>query len=152
MLTAASQASVILPGQSQAQTRYQQGVQMDVDHEFAAGVESTAHGALVVIVVGSIDIASAAQFKELLLETVEQRAPRIVIDLTHVASIDSTGLGVLVSAAKKAAPGSLALICADEAILNVFRLVGLDRIVAVHGSHRAALGPPAEISEEADDE
>jgi len=125
---------------------------MDGDHVFAAGVETTAHGAVVVVVAGSIDIASAAQFKELLLETVEQRAPRVVIDLTQVASIDSTGLGVLVSAAKKAAPGSLALVCADEAILNVFGLVGFNRIFAIYGSRRAALGPtPVEILEETDD-
>ena len=126
---------------------------MEGDHEFAAEVETTAQDALLAIVAGSIDIASAAQFKELLLGAVERQTERTIVDLTQVGSIDSTGLGVLVSAAKRAAPGSLALVCTDAAMLNVFRLVGLDRIFAIYGSRRAALGPaPVEVSEEADDE
>lgn len=126
---------------------------MNGDREFAAEVGGTAQGAPVVVVRGSIDIASSAQFKELLLATVERQTARIIVDLTQVCSIDSTGLGVLVSAAKKAAPDSLALVCADEAILNVFGLVGLDRIFAIYPSRRAALGPaPVEISEAADDD
>ena len=126
---------------------------MDGVHEFAAEFETTAQGTLMLVVNGSIDIASSAQFKELLLSTVARQAPRTVIDLTQVGSIDSTGLGVLVSAAKRSAPGSLVLVCANEAILNVFGLVGLNRVFAIYGSRRAALGPtPVEIIEEADDE
>ena len=126
---------------------------MDSDHGFAAEVETSAQGALVLVVHGSIDVASAAQFKELLLEIVARQAARTVVDLTQVASIDSTGLGVLVSAAKKALPGSLVLVCAEEAILNVFGLVGLNRIFAIYGSRRSALGPaPVETIDEADDE
>ena len=87
------------------------------------------------IVAGSIDIASAAQFKELLLGAVERQTERTIVDLTQVGSIDSTGLGVLVSAAKRAAPGSLALVCTDAAMLNVF-LLSRPRIASLPSTAR----------------
>jgi anti-sigma B factor antagonist len=122
-------------------------------NRFATDVQTTAQGDVVVAVHGTIDIASASLLKELLLTTIKRSATRTFIDLSDVSSIDSTGLGVLVSGAKKASPSSLALICNNEKILNVFTLLGLNRIFAIYGSRRAALGPPlCEIVEEADDE
>ena len=111
------------------------------DDDFHAWVEEVPHECLVVFVRGRIDVVSASQLKELLLATVERRAPRTIIDLTQVSSIDSTGLGVLVSAAKRGVLGSLALVCVDETMRNVFDLVGLDRLFTIYTSRRAALAP-----------
>ena len=116
---------------------------METNDGFQARIETAPQDALVLVVRGPIGTASAPQFKELLLAAVERRAPRTIVDLTQVGSIDSTGLGVLVSAAKRATLGSLALVCADEAMRNVFALVGLDRLFAVYASRQAALGPAA---------
>jgi len=46
---------------------------------------------------------------------------------------------VLVSGAKRAGASSLAIVCCDQAMSNVFALVGLDRIFSVFGSRAAAL-------------
>ena len=112
---------------------------MNGGQTFEAEVLASAEGATVLVARGSLDIGSCGQLKELLLASVADHAARVVVDLTQVSSIDSTGLGVLACAAARATPGALALVCADKAILNVLALVGLDRLFAVYGSRQAAL-------------
>jgi anti-anti-sigma factor len=48
----------------------------------------------------------------------------VIVDLTKMTSLDSSGLGVLVGGAKRAAKGSLCLVCPDEAITAIFAMVG----------------------------
>jgi anti-anti-sigma regulatory factor len=48
-------------------------------------------------------------------------------------------LGVLVSAARRAGTSSLAIVCSDRAMTNIFALVGVDRIFRVFDSRAAAL-------------
>ena len=67
---------------------------MQTDTAFHTWVEASPQDALVLVASGPVDTVSAAQFKGLLLATVERRAPRTIIDLTQMSSIDSTGLGV----------------------------------------------------------
>ena len=50
---------------------------------FEARLEETPQDALVLVARGPIDTASAPQFKELLLATVERRAPRTIVDLSR---------------------------------------------------------------------
>ena len=57
--------------------------------------------------------------------------------------LDSTGLGVLVSGAKRAPRGSLAIVCDDESMTRVFAIVGLDRIFSMFASRAAALAKPS---------
>lgn len=65
-------------------------------------VESVVRGAMVVVgVSGGIDVHTAAFLREE-LATVLDADPDLVVDLTGVTFMDSTGLGVLVSASKKA--------------------------------------------------
>ena len=58
----------------------------------------------VVDVEGEVDIYSAPQFKEVLLQGIEEGASRIIVDLAKVTFIDSTALGVLVFGGQARAP------------------------------------------------
>jgi len=60
----------------------------------------------------------------------------VMVDLAEVEFIDSTGLGALVGGRRRALAlnGSFALVCADDHLLQVFRVTGLDKVLAIAGS------------------
>jgi len=55
--------------------------------------------------------------------------------------MDSTGLGVLVGGLKRVRTheGSLELVCTQERLLKIFRITGLAKVFAIHGSQADAL-------------
>ena len=65
----------------------------------------------------------------------------LVIDLEKVEFMDSTGLGVLVGGLKRVRTheGSLELVCTQERLLKIFRITGLSKVFAIHGSQSEAL-------------
>jgi anti-sigma B factor antagonist len=64
----------------------------------------------------------------------------IIVDLTHVEFLDSTGLGVLVGGMRRlrSVGGDFALVCDQEKLLKIFRITGLDRVFTLHSSVEAA--------------
>src|SRR5689334_14487449 len=89
---------------------------------------------------GEIDVYTAPQLRERLIALVENGARQVVVDLTRVEFLDSTGLGVLVGALKRlrAVHGDLSLVCAQERLLKIFRITGLDRVFTIHDSVETA--------------
>jgi anti-sigma B factor antagonist len=67
----------------------------------------------------------------------------LIIDLTDVGFIDSTGLGVLVTALKHAreAGGTLDVVASTPRVLKVFALTGLDVVIPMHATLDEALSP-----------
>ena len=88
----------------------------------------------VVAVRGEVDVYSAPALKESLTELLRSGVRTVVVDLTEVAFLDSTGLGALVEARAAAteAGGSLPLVCSQERILKLFTITGLDGVFAIH--------------------
>jgi anti-sigma B factor antagonist len=95
----------------------------------------------VVTVAGEIDVYTAPQLREQLIELANGGATKLVLDLEAVEMLDSTGLGVLLGASKRARErgGSLRLVCSGERILRVIRITGLIKVLPVHPSVRAAV-------------
>jgi anti-sigma B factor antagonist len=94
----------------------------------------------VVEVGGEVDVYTAPRLRERLVELVEAGARSVIVDLSRVEFLDSTGLGVLVGALKRlrAAGGSLALVCGHERLLKIFRITALDRVFALYDTVEAA--------------
>lgn len=65
----------------------------------------------------------------------------LVIDLTGVSFVDSTGLGVLVTALKRTreAGGTLDVVVATPRVLKVLALTGLDVVIPLHSTLDEAL-------------
>ena len=103
-------------------------------------MEQEDHGEHVTVLAlhGDVDIYAAPAFKEQLLQVIDDGWQHIVVDLTGAPFIDSTGLGVLVSGAKKARRHCLAIVCQDETTLSLFEIVGFDRLFAVYRSRQDA--------------
>jgi anti-sigma B factor antagonist len=96
----------------------------------------------VVTVTGEIDVYTAPKLRDLITDLVGQGRYHLVIDMTGVEFLDSTGLGVLVGGLKKvrANQGSLQLVCNRERLLKIFRITGLAKVFRIHASTDEALG------------
>jgi anti-anti-sigma factor len=84
---------------------------------------------LVLHVSGELDHASAGALDDELRRAIgEREALAVVLDLGEVTIIDSTGLRVLVLAAKQSALNGtrLKIVRVTERVRNVFELTGLD--------------------------
>src|SRR5437868_13973060 len=103
----------------------------------------TVAGHKVLEVGGEIDVYTAPQLREHLIALVEGGDRQVVVDLSRVEFLDSTGLGVLVGALKRlrGVNGELSLVCAQERLLKIFRITGLDRVFTIHDSVSTATSP-----------
>ena len=90
---------------------------------------------------GEVDLYTAPEFKERMVQLIEEGKKQIVVDLSKATFIDSTTLGVLVGGVKRLRPagGSLALVCTDQNITKIFEITGLDRVFPIHDSRDEAL-------------
>jgi anti-sigma B factor antagonist len=87
-----------------------------------------------------IDASVAVEFKNKLLEFVNNGETRFVLNLEHVEFIDSSGLGALVSVFKGAGPGGEIKLCAvRESVRSILELTRLDRVFAIHTSEEGAV-------------
>jgi anti-anti-sigma factor len=86
---------------------------------------------------GEVDLATSPQLHAKLVDLVEVgEAGSVVVDLTPVAFMDSTGLGVLLAAHKRARAngGRVLLVCPEGPVLRVVRLTGMDKVLSIHSS------------------
>ena len=83
----------------------------------------------VVAVGGEVDLETASQLSEHALVALREVSPHIALDLTDVTFMDSTGLKVLLSVARRseAAQGSFAVVGASRTVLRLLTLTGLDQ-------------------------
>lgn len=91
-----------------------------------------------------IDAASAIQFKDSMRKATDKGAAHIVLDLSEVKFVDSSGLGAIVAAMKhlgEARRLDLAGLTTD--VDKVFRLTRMDSIFVIHASAAQAVSPRA---------
>ena len=93
-------------------------------------------GWTVLAVQGEVDILTAPSLRERIEDASSSETPMLLIDLTSVSFLDSSGLGVLVSALKrvKERGGRLALAASTRPVLHVLSLTGLDKVFEIHPS------------------
>ena len=90
----------------------------------------------IVHVNGEVDLANAPELDLVLAETVATKPVAIVVDLSTVTFMDSTGLGVLVRTFKRCQESGirLDLIVTNERVLKVLAITGLDTVLPIHSS------------------
>jgi anti-sigma B factor antagonist len=94
----------------------------------------------VVAAVGEVDVFTAPSLDEALSAAIGGGSSRLIVDLSGVDFLDSTGLSVLVKALKRIreADGSLDVIVSAERVAKVFRLTGLDKVIPLHATVQEA--------------
>lgn len=81
----------------------------------------------VVCVGGEIDVYTSPTLRDRLTSALDRGVTNLVIDLSGVQFLDSTGLGVLVGAMRRieSVRGKLIVVCDRPHILKVFETTGL---------------------------
>jgi len=82
---------------------------------------------------GEVDVYTAPRVKEQLVSLIQGGCRNVIVDLDNVGFIDSSGLGVLVSALRRARErdGAVRIVCTRENILKIFRITGLDKVFPI---------------------
>lgn len=90
---------------------------------------------------GQLVVANRQEFKQLVLDEVEQGARRVLIDFTNTGYIDSSGLGALVSLGKRIREqgGELRLSGLNEDLRTLFELTRLDTLFRLYDVRSSAL-------------
>ena len=90
-----------------------------------------------------IDAAGAIQFKDSFRDVIADSNGRIVLDLSNVDFLDSSGLGAVVAAMKLLGPDrSLELAGLSPTVEKVFRLTRMDSVFRIHSSAKEAETDP----------
>jgi len=92
-------------------------------------------------VTGEIDIYTAPLFKQAVVNLVSEGNQNVIIDLSGVTFMDSSGFGTLLGATKRLRPtgGGLHLASPNSTIQRMLRLTRLDSIMQIHDSVDAAV-------------
>ncbi|MBW3592176.1 MAG: STAS domain-containing protein [Actinobacteria bacterium] len=108
---------------------------------FDINTEELGNDAYVISLAGEVDLYTAPEFKEQLLEIVGKGGKEVVVDLSNTTFIDSTTLGVLVGGVKRLRPngGQLTLVCSDRNITKIFEITGLDKVFPIYASRAEAV-------------
>jgi anti-sigma B factor antagonist len=80
-----------------------------------------------------IDAASAITFKERMRELIQTPLPRVLLDMSRVNFLDSSGLGAIVSVMKLMGEGrNLELASLTPTVDKVFRLTRMNTFLTIH--------------------
>ena len=85
---------------------------------------------------GSLDLATAPTVRAALTDAADKGGHHLIVDLSQLEFLDSTGLSVLIGAHRRAAErgGSLRLIVQDGPISRLLNITGLVAVFAVYHS------------------
>ncbi len=98
-------------------------------------------GYQVVSPVGELDIYTVPLFRKVVLRLEGDRRHDLILDLSRVTFIDSSGMGSLIEIFQKvqSAGGDIAYVVANPRILKVFKLVDLDEVFRIYPNLGRAL-------------
>ena len=98
---------------------------------------------LIVRLEGEIDEAEAKILRSRIdVEYDEVKAKNLVLDMTKVSFMDSTGIGMIIGRYKRVAAlgGEVKVFGANRVIKRIIELSGLGRIVKICGNEKSAIG------------
>ena len=108
---------------------------------FDVQTEKVDDSTYVIVLAGEVDLYTAPEFKQQLLDVIAKEGKHIIVDFTNTTFIDSTTLGVLVGGVKRLREqnGQLSLVCSDRNITKIFEITGLDRVFMIYATRIEAV-------------
>ena len=97
--------------------------------------------AVVLALSGKLDATTAKAFENKIFSVIDSGAQRLVIDLSQLDYVSSSGLRVFLLAAKRLQPtnGKVSLCGLQDHIRQVFDLAGFSSILSIYGSRDEAI-------------
>ncbi len=104
-------------------------------------VRTTDDGTQVFELEGSLDIATSPAVRAALVDAAERGKHELIVDLTRVDFLDSTGLGALIGSQRRAKEngGQVKLVTGEGQILRLLRITGLLSVFGVYHSFADAV-------------
>ncbi len=104
-------------------------------------VEAARTGATIVRLDGRLDLVTAGEAKQRMVDAVEGGQKRLVVDMGNVDFVDSSGLGAIVGVLKAArqAGGDLRIACPTSQFRSILELTMLDRVLRPYETVEEAL-------------
>lgn len=97
---------------------------------------------------GELDLRNVPEVRRAIRELIDEGSVNIIINLSNLDFIDSSGLGVLVGglARVREKQGVIKLACNNRRILRVFDMTRLTQLFEIYDTEEAALNdmPPAQ--------
>jgi anti-sigma B factor antagonist len=89
--------------------------------------------ARVVTLQGEVDLRSSPKLRDDLLQMIEEKPQRLILDLTNVGYMDSSGVGTLVEIKRRIEQqrGKLVLVGPQARVRSVFEITRLDRFFTI---------------------
>ena len=99
---------------------------------FKVGVSQAMRGRFLVRVAGELDMTTAGQVREKILELLDGNASRIALDCADMSFIDSAGIGMLVGAEKRARQQACEFVVCrpTAAVMRALEQTGVARLLA----------------------
>jgi anti-anti-sigma factor len=98
-------------------------------------------GSVILALSGRLDATTAKTFEEKVLGVIDSGAQRLVVDLSLLEYVSSSGLRVFLLAAKRlqGTQGKIVLCALKDHIRHVFDLAGFSSILSIYGSRDEAI-------------
>lgn len=89
---------------------------------------------------GEVDLHRAGEIREVLAPLLAEKVPRLLIDMTKVSYIDSSGLALLIETLQSvlAYKGTFGLFGLGESIRTIFHVACLDQVFKIYPDEAAA--------------
>lgn len=83
---------------------------------------------------GDVDYFSASELKNAIFKLINEKAPSIILDLEEVEYMDSSGIGLIVTAHKvmNNYNGMIGLLYVQDDIMSLLKLATVDRILKIY--------------------
>lgn len=109
----------------------------------------TVDGVQVFELTGSLDIATSPAVRATLTDASERGDHKLIVDLHKVDFLDSTGLGALIGAQRRAREfeGEVRLVAKEGQILRLLRITGLLKVFAVYATLEDAVKNGARVGD-----
>ncbi|MFF3757713.1 STAS domain-containing protein [Streptomyces sp. NPDC002185] len=109
--------------------------------KLTVAVTTGSDGILVVSPAGEVDHATGPLLAEALASACEGVCPRVVVDLSRVTFMDSSGINILITSHHilTAAQGWIRLAAPTEAVMRAILIVGIDAFIDCHPTLPRAL-------------
>ena len=92
----------------------------------------------IMILHGDMDYFSVSELKNALFKLIHEKTKSIILDLSNVEYIDSSGIGLLVNAHKVMGnyKGRIGLVNIPNDILHLLRMSTIDSIISIYKSEK----------------
>lgn len=90
--------------------------------------------------VSRLDASEAVEFKDHLIQQIATGKIRLLLNLSEVTFIDSSGLGAIISALRRVGvKGDVKLCCVPDQVMEMLRLCRLDKVIEVFDSEETGI-------------